>query len=151
MCDSFISFLKFTTDFFIFWSSGPLIPWSSGPLVLWSFGPSKNWFLDATSISCRVTFFLHGLMNLKQNSQTFNALILRPIAIVARFYLKNKRNSLYDTRSLSPRKCSANILRTSSFQCIFISESTVAPTPLFLHLIRLLKPFSKSILQCKIE
>ena len=57
----------------------------------------------------------------------------------------------YDTRSLSPRKCSANILRTSSFQCIFISKSTVAPTPLFLHLIRLLKPFSKSILQCKIE
>ena len=29
----------------------------------------------------------------------------------------------YDTRSLSPRKCSANILRTSSFQCIYISES----------------------------
>ena len=63
----------------------------------------------------------------------------------------NVLSTMYDTRSLSPQKCSANYLRTSSFQCIFISKSTVAPTLLFLHLIRLLKPFSKSILQCKIE
>ena len=71
--------------------------------------------------------------------------------VLSRHFEEKYDNTVYDTRSLSPRKCSANILRTSSFQCIFISESTVAPTPLFLHLIRLLKPFSKSILQCKIK
>ena len=57
----------------------------------------------------------------------------------------------YDTRSLSPRKCSANIYKTSSFLCIDISKPTVVPKQLFLHHIRLLKPFSKSILQCKIK
>ena len=44
----------------------------------------------------------------------------------------------------------ANILRTS-FQHIVITKTTVVPTQLFLYLIRLLKPFSKSILQYIIE
>ena len=44
----------------------------------------------------------------------------------------------------------ANILRTS-FQHIVITKTTVVPTQLFLYLIRLLKPFSKSIWQYIIE
>ena len=57
----------------------------------------------------------------------------------------------YDTWSLSPRICGANILRTSSFQCIFISKPAVWRTQRCHHLIRPLKPFSKSILQYKFD
>ena len=64
---------------------------------------------------------------------------------------KHRQQTNYDTRSLSPRKCSANIHRTSSFLCIAISKPTIVPKQLFLHHIRLLKPFSISILQCKIK
>ena len=49
-------------------------------------------------------------------------------------------------RSLSPQKWSANILRTS-FQRIVITKMNVVPTQLFLYLICLFKPISKSILQ----
>ena len=98
-------------------------------------------------------------MKIDLNSDQISKLIWTHISFHISFEIDMKTDMnlyqfvklIWDTRSLSPRKCSANILRTSSFQCIFISESTVAPTPLFLHLIRLLKPFSKSILQCKIE
>ena len=58
---------------------------------------------------------------------------------------------LYDTWSQSPRICIANILRIASNQWILISKSTVWCTQWFHHLIRLLKSFSKRILQCKFE
>ena len=57
--------------------------------------------------------------------------------------------NLNSMSQVKPNKI-ANILRTS-FQRIVITKTNVVPTQLFLYLIRLFKPFSKSILQYIIE